>query len=279
MGFASAFAFGTVFCAAAAPPFDYKALRADIEKLLDDDLSVGPVLVRLAWHEAGTWDAKQRDGSPNSASMRFAPECKHAANAGLDKARNLLEPIKKKHPNVSYADLWALAGGIAVEAMGGPTIPFRWGRIDATESKVPDGRLPDASQGPQHVRDVFGRLGFNERDTVALIGAHAVGECHADRSGYVGPWTHDKLGFTNTFFTELLGNDWVIDKTKKKLQYTDLATRKLMMLPSDVALLYDPAYRKWVDKYAKDSDAFAADFSRAFQALLELGVSQNLKSL
>jgi cytochrome c peroxidase len=52
-----------------------------------------------------------------------------------------------------------------------------------------DGRLPDASQGARHIRDVFGRMGFNDQEMVSLIGAHAVGRCHTDRSGFDGPWT------------------------------------------------------------------------------------------
>ena len=55
------------------PPFDYRAVRRDLGDLLSDDLSVGPILVRLAWHEAGTWDKSKKDGGPNTASMRFAP--------------------------------------------------------------------------------------------------------------------------------------------------------------------------------------------------------------
>eukprot|EP00672_Neobodo_designis_P024404 CAMPEP_0174830732 /NCGR_PEP_ID=MMETSP1114-20130205/2688_1 /TAXON_ID=312471 /ORGANISM="Neobodo designis, Strain CCAP 1951/1" /LENGTH=329 /DNA_ID=CAMNT_0016064535 /DNA_START=40 /DNA_END=1029 /DNA_ORIENTATION=- len=280
-GAATAFTGAVVLCAPASgnkPPYDVAAVKKALEEALEDDLAAAPSLVRLAWHEAGTWDCKAKDGSPNSASMRFKPECAHAANAGLDKARAWLEPIKKKFPAIPYADLWALAGCVAIESMGGPEVPFRWGRTDAKESKVPDGRLPDASQGEKHIRDVFTRLGFNDRETVALIGAHAIGECHADASGYVGPWSHDKLGFMNSFFTELLNNEWVLDKRRPLLQYTDAETRTLMMLPSDVALLYDKSYRKWVDKYAEDGDLFNADFAKAFQKLLELGVEDKLHS-
>ena len=76
--------------------------------------------------------------------------------------------------------------------MGGPSIPWKPGRTDKSEKSVkpadipPNGRLPDAAQGAQHVRDVFYRMGFNDREIVALSGAHALGRCHADRSGYLG---------------------------------------------------------------------------------------------
>lgn len=98
--------------------------------------------------------------------MRFAPESTDGANAGLDKARAFLEPVKAKHPWISYADLWTLAGAVAVEAMGGPAIPWRGGRTDAPPtvkaSQIPpNGRLPDATQGSDHLRAVFYRMGFN----------------------------------------------------------------------------------------------------------------------
>lgn len=261
------------------PPFDYAAVRKDIEDLLDDDIFVGPSLVRLAWHEAGKWDSKAKNGCPNSASMRFAPECNWGANAGLKQARDALEPIKAKHPNLSYADLWSLAACVAIEVMGGKAITWRWGRADARESNCPDGRLPDAAQGANHVRDVFTRLGFNDQETVALIGAHALGECHAENSGFVGPWTHDKVGFNNNFFVELTGNDWLVNKDAKLLQYKDAATGKLMMLPADMALLFDPSYKKWVSAYAQDDDKFQADFAKAFQKLMEVGVADKLQAL
>ena len=56
---------------------------------------------------------------PPPPGPRFSPECQHGANAGLDKARALLEPLKAKFPWISYADLWTLAGAVSVEAMGG----------------------------------------------------------------------------------------------------------------------------------------------------------------
>lgn len=64
------------------------------------------MLVRLAWHAAGTYDAKTGTGGSDGATMRFAEESKHGANAGLAYARDALEPVKKKFPLISYADLW-----------------------------------------------------------------------------------------------------------------------------------------------------------------------------
>ena len=62
------------------------------------------------------------NGGSDGATMRYKPECDHGGNAGLGIARKLLEPIKAKHPNVTYADLYILAGVVAVEEMGGPKV-------------------------------------------------------------------------------------------------------------------------------------------------------------
>lgn len=91
----------------------------------------------------------------NFATMRFEPESLHGANAGLNVARELMEKVKQKFPWISYGDLWTLAGVAAVQEMAGPQIPWRPGRIDGfAANATPDGRLPDAAQGAQHVRDV-----------------------------------------------------------------------------------------------------------------------------
>lgn len=123
--------------------------------------------------------------------MRFEPESKWGANAGLNVAREKLEPVKAKFPDLSYADLYTFAGVVAVEEAGGPKIPYQTGREDMPDGSTspPDGRLPDADKGSrtktiQHVRDIFYRMGFNDQEIVALLGAHAMGRCHTDRSGY-----------------------------------------------------------------------------------------------
>lgn len=70
-------------------------------------------------------------------------------------------------------------------------IPWKPGRVDydTADRCPPNGRLPDASQGAQHIRDVFYRMGFNDQEIVALLGAHTLGRGYPDRSGYDGPWT------------------------------------------------------------------------------------------
>ncbi|KAJ1724503.1 heme peroxidase, partial [Coemansia biformis] len=258
---------------------NFQSVYKDIAALLEDDSyddgSYGPVLLRLAWHASGTYDVGSKTGGSDGATIRFLPEAGHGANSGLETARARLEPLKKKYPNISYGDLYTLAGVVAVQELGGPTIRWRPGRTDGkTEAQcTPDGRLPDASQGADHVRAIFYRMGFSDQEITALVGAHALGRCHASRSGFDGPWNASPTAFTNFFFTELLDNTWVPKKWSGPFQYVDKATGAFMMLPADMAFRTDPVFRKHAERYAADQDAFFVDFAKAFSKLLELGVS------
>jgi len=266
-----------VALAAEAKSVNWDVLREDIVKILEndkyDDGSYGPVFVRLAWHACGTYEKASNTGGSDGATMRYEPEAKHGANAGLAVARGLLEEVKKKHPNVTYADLWQFAAVVAIQEMKGPKIPFRPGRLDKDDAKhcPPDGRLPDADKGAQHIRDVFYRMGFNDQEIVALLGAHALGRCHTDRSGYEGPWTNSPTVFTNDFFHQLLENKWTKRDWKGPPQFQD-PSGALMMLPSDMALVDDEKFKVWVTKYRDDEGLFFRDFASAFKKLQELGV-------
>jgi catalase (peroxidase I) len=168
--------------------------------------NMAPLMVRLSWHDAGTYEQKSNTGGPR-ACMRFAKsEADHDANAGLNIARDMLAPLKEKYPHFSNADFWSLTACCAIKAMDGPDIPWRSGRPDAGEGSdsVEDGRLPDATQGCPHLRSVFHRMGFTDQEIVALSGAHAVGMCHGDRSGFIGPWTTTALTFDNAYFVNLI---------------------------------------------------------------------------
>ncbi|KAI6037578.1 heme peroxidase [Pisolithus marmoratus] len=257
---------------------DYQKVYNRIAELLDeagdyDDGSFGPVVLRLAWHASGTYDKNLGTGGSNFATMRFEPESLHDANAGLLVARALMEKIKQEFPWISYGDLWTLGGVAAIQEMAGPKIPWRPGRIDGFASDVtPDGRLPDASQGSQHVRDIFYRMGFNDQEIVALIGAHALGRCHSDRSGFEGPWTFSPTTFTNDFYKLLFEEKWVWKKWNGPKQLQDKKTGSLMMLPTDYVLTQDKSFKKYAKAYADDQQLFFKDFAAAFAKLLELGV-------
>ena len=169
-------------------PPDLKKVREAIVSVIESDAekrgdgtSLYGTMIRLAWHCSGTYSAQDGSGGSNGARMRFEPECKWAANAGLAVAREALEPVKAKFPDLTYGDLYTYAGVVAVEEAGGPKIPFRLGRIDLDDGSTspPDGRLPDADKGSRvntiaHLRDIFYRMGFTDQEIVALAGTFFV---------------------------------------------------------------------------------------------------------
>ncbi|KNA18666.1 hypothetical protein SOVF_068620 [Spinacia oleracea] len=212
-----------------------------------------PIMLRLAWHDAGTYDAKTNSGGPNG-SIRNEHELRHKANSGLKIAVELCEEVKANHPKITYADLYQLAGVVAVEVTGGPTIHFVPGRMDCADS--PDeGRLPDANRGAEHLREIFYRMGLSDKDIVALSGGHTLGKAHKDRSGFKGPWTKEPFKFDNSYFIELLkGEQW-----------------GLLKLPTDKVLIEDPRFRPFVELYAKDEEAFFKDYAESHKKLSELG--------
>lgn len=264
---------------------DFKKIRKEVDDILwnssYEDKHIGPLLVRLAWHASGTYDKNTNTGGSNGATMRFNLEANDGANAGLNHARKFLEPIKKNHPNLSYADLWIFASYVAIESMGGPNIEFSYGRNDALDEKEcpPNGRLPDATKDRSHIREVFNRMGFNDQEIVALVGGgHTIGRCHTNRSGFEGPWTFNPLGFSNMFFKELYEKNWEVRNWNGPKQYEDKETKKLMMLPTDLELRDDPEFAKWSKLYKEDEKKFFDDFAKSYKKLTELGC-KNLKKI
>ncbi|KAJ4842696.1 L-ascorbate peroxidase 3 [Turnera subulata] len=230
-----------------------------------------PIMLRLAWHDAGTYDKTTKTGGANG-SIRNEEEYSHSCNNGLKIALDFcgwihtsllfslilvsrfVQEVKVNHPKISYADLYQLAGVVAVEVTGGPTIDFVPGRKDSKVS-TREGRLPDAKQGAPHLKDIFYRMGLTDQDIVALSGAHTLGRAHPERSGFEGPWTTQPLKFDNSYFLELLKGE----------------AEGLLKLSTDKALLDDPAFRPYVELYAKDEDAFFRDYASSHKKLSELG--------
>nr|ATL76083.1 ascorbate peroxidase 6 [Eleusine coracana] len=255
-----------------------KGAREEVKQLLKAT-SCHPILVRLGWHDSGTYDKNITEwpkcGGANG-SLRFEIELKHGANAGGPKIpMKLIQPIKDKYSGVTYADLFQLSSATAIEEAGGPKIPMVYGRVDvaAPEQCPPEGRLPAA--GPpspaEHLREVFYRMGLNDKEIVALSGAHTLGRARPERSGWGKPetkytkngpgapggqsWTSQWLKFDNSYFKDV-----------KERRDEDL-----LVLPTDAVLFEDSSFKFYAEKYAVDQDAFFSDYAEAHAKLSNLG--------
>jgi len=178
----------------------------------------GGLMVRMAWHSAGTYRITDGRGGAGAGQQRFAPLNSWPDNANLDKARRLLWPIKQKYGRkISWADLMVLAGNVALESMGFKTFGFAGGRVDVWEPEElywgpegswlgderysgerqlaeplgavqmgliyvnpegPNGK-PDPVAAARDIRETFFRMAMNDEETVALIaGGHTFGKTH-----------------------------------------------------------------------------------------------------
>src|SRR5499433_2226805 len=205
---------------------DLAAVKRDIAQVLTDSQdwwpadfgNYGPLMIRMAWHGAGTYRISDGRGGAGSGQQRFAPLNSWPDNVSLDKARRLLWPIKQKYGRkISWADLLILTGNVALESMGFKTFGFAGGRPDVWEPEEvywgsedkwlgdkrysgvrdlenplgavqmgliyvnpqgPNGN-PDPIAAATDIRETFKRMAMNDEETVALIaGGHTFGKTH-----------------------------------------------------------------------------------------------------
>ncbi|WP_150466918.1 catalase/peroxidase HPI [Francisella sp. SYW-9] len=203
---------------------DTEQLKKDMQELLTqsqdwwpaDFGNYGPFFIRLSWHDAGTYRVSDGRGGANRGQQRFSPLNSWPDNVNLDKARELLWPIKQKYGDaVSWSDLLVLAGTVSLESMGMKPIGFAFGREDDWQaddtnwgispeelsSNVKDGKLvkpfsatemgliyvnpegpdgkPDVKKAGKAIRQAFSGMGMTDKETVALIaGGHTFGKTH-----------------------------------------------------------------------------------------------------
>ncbi|WP_415949022.1 catalase/peroxidase HPI [Streptomyces sp. KLOTTS4A1] len=196
---------------------DLAAVKRDIAEVLTtsqdwwpaDFGNYGPLMIRMAWHSAGTYRISDGRGGAGAGQQRFAPLNSWPDNGNLDKARRLLWPVKKKYgQSISWADLMVLTGNVALETMGFKTFGFAGGREDVWESEEdvywgpekvwldderytgdrelenplgavqmgliyvnPEGPNgnPDPVAAARDIRETFRRMAMNDEETVALI--------------------------------------------------------------------------------------------------------------
>ncbi len=217
------------------PDFDYAAefksldldaVVQDLHKVMTESQEwwpadwghYGGLMIRMAWHSAGTYRTTDGRGGAGAGQQRFAPLNSWPDNANLDKARRILWPIKQKYGRkLSWADLMILAGNVALESMGFKTFGFAGGRKDVWEPEElfwgpegtwlgderysgerqlaeplgavqmgliyvnpegPNGK-PDPLAAAKDIRETFYRMAMNDEETVALIaGGHTLGKTH-----------------------------------------------------------------------------------------------------
>ncbi len=198
---------------------DLHALMTDSQEWWPADFGhYGGLMIRMAWHSAGTYRITDGRGGAGAGQQRFAPLNSWPDNTNLDKARRLLWPIKRKYGRkISWADLMVLAGNVALESMGFKTFGFAGGRVDVWEPEElfwgpegswlgderysgerqlseplgavqmgliyvnpegPNGK-PDPVAAARDIRETFFRMAMNDEETVALIaGGHTFGKTH-----------------------------------------------------------------------------------------------------
>ncbi|HET6504100.1 MAG TPA: catalase/peroxidase HPI [Amycolatopsis sp.] len=168
---------------------DLPAVKRDIEEVLTtsqdwwpaDFGHYGPLMIRMAWHSAGTYRIHDGRGGAGAGQQRFAPLNSWPDNVSLDKARRLLWPVKKKYgQKISWADLMILAGNVALESMGFPTFGFAGGREDVWEPEE------DVYWGPETTWMGTDKRYSGDRNLEQPLGATTMGLIYVNPEGPEG---------------------------------------------------------------------------------------------
>ncbi|KAI9325436.1 heme peroxidase [Zopfochytrium polystomum] len=267
-------------------PLNWTDIRTEVVELVRRGF--GPVLLRLAWHDAATANVAKGTGGPHATINVQRPA--DPGNNGLQRAVDALTPIGKDYPSLSAADLWSFAGCVAVKAMGGPNIKWHPGRRDYTDIKQAnltpqDNALPSAKFGPSELVAFFARFNMNVTDIGALIlGGHGVGRCHKEFSGYNGPWTGAEHVFSNFYGITNPGPEGYKNKTvdlpdgSKSWQLNGKSLingKSVMQLPSDTATLIAAGQDPLFGRMATDKDFFFQYWQDVFARLLELNLDKS----
>ena len=235
--------------------------------MVHTDPQRAPSLIKLAWHSSLTYKNYQYQGGGDELQFRRAL----GGNAGLAlTAMPWLEGIKEEAgAEISLPDLYTLGGVAAIEALGGPKIRWRAGRKDGGEERGEGDTYNDSciiSNDANQLRCIFESMDFQHEDRdkaiVALSGAHALGRL-----------TGGTAINTNYFkFLALMKKKRGAKREWDGPFEVENDIGKMMLMPTDLALIEDPRFFKWVSAYAKDDGSrFFSDFSIFFQQLTEMG--------
>ena len=279
---------------------EYMPVVESISKVLEEDPEpLRPLLVRMAWHSMAQYNAALRPvgGSTGGCMRPGGPELDLRDNKGLEIVGMVLEKVKKAHPFITYADLYQLAGNVALEYMGSPTLHFRPGRRDFSEAEMAEkcvkehDRLPikhfghDAFPHRSTLRyflDKFAELGISLNTdraalwkAVSLMGGHNMGAMHKEISGNQGNWTRNNNVFGNEFFVNLAHwrwGPWTAESGETDLQYRGGPGGQFVMLPIDLVMRHDRRMRYIVHRFAWDKDLYARCFAAAWRQIQENGM-------
>ncbi|KAJ3241974.1 hypothetical protein HDU81_008846 [Chytriomyces hyalinus] len=246
----------------------WASLRATLSEYIQ--AGNGPFFVHQAYGDSVT-------GGGNHAQRWIANRVKFE-----DRELAMMDSLMAKFPDITRADLISFAGAVSVSAMAGPS-GGRDGTMRRTLTTHPSTwpqLPPKGSDGITELRAFFtARLGFSDRDIVALMGGHNLGNCHVWKSGYAGPWSSTPLTVTNEYFRLLqypsnYTTQTVTSSNDTKTQWIDNSGR--MMLPVDMSLTTDNAFFGIVEEYAASQSTYFADFASAYGRLLEMNISTGL---